>query len=269
MKCICCNEEKNLANSHVISNFIRKKIAGEKTENGIKYKFSYVDRPDLPSQDLPKPKLLCMDWDNKFGESIEGPASSILIPKGDPGNPLIWETLPIRQVEVTNIGGQPLYAGHYYIEDDTEDCALSKFTVLTAWRALHAMNAEGDLEAVQFLDSEEGKKLNCETIQFLKEANSTNYSFFPYHAKLYWLGPRSATVISGANDEIPFAWTIVTSTNQVGVAVMLGYWVILWSLRHDNYPSKFSALIEPTFFTWHSQVSRQLREYRLRNKKGS
>lgn len=260
MKCICCPMEGPIVDSHVISNFIRKAITGIDTPNGRKFQFRYVGRRDLPKQDLPKPKLLCENCDNKFGATIEGPAASVLIPKGDLASIAVWERLPLKYVTILEIEGQPLIAAQYRAEDDRSECALDKFTVLTAWRALHAMNANGDADAVDFLASDEGNRLQELTINFLNSSDHTNYLHFPYYSQLYFFGPKSAAIISGADDEVPFAWTFVRSGAQVGIAVLLGYWVILWSLLADDDPrTKFSELLIPTFVDWHAKVNRTLR----------
>ena len=259
MKCICCEREGSIVDSHIISNFIRKAITGIDTPNGKKFQFRYVGRQDLPKQDLPKPKLLCENCDSKFGSLIERPAASVLIPTGDLTSISVWNQLPLDYVNILEIGGQPLTAAQYRVENDVKECALFKFKVLTAWRALHAMNANGDRDAVDYLASDEGQRLQESTIHFLNKADHTNFLHFPYYSQLYLFGPRSAATISGADDEVPFAWTIVRSGEQVGIAVILGYWVILWSLLSDYDPrSNFRELLIPTFVDWHAKVNRSL-----------
>lgn len=159
--------------------------------------------------------------------------------------------------------GSSFKVAEYQIDSDDDDCALRKFSVLTAWRALHAMKADGVQEAVDFLDSEDGKRVQIETVNFLENTGSGTYMSFPYLAPLYLLGPYSAAAISGANDEVPFAWTFLRSGEQSGVAVILGFWVIIWPLLPDgDLRRKFIELQRLTFIDWHPQVSQQLREMR-------
>ena len=265
MECICCITGTPIVDSHIISNFIRKAITGIETPNGKKFQFSYVGRRDLPKQDLPKPKLLCEYCDNNFGSTIEKPAASVLIPGGNLASISVWNELPLHYVNILEIEGRPLTAAQYKIESDLKECAVFKFQVLTAWRALHAMNANGDRDAVEFLASDEGKRLQKTTTRFLTKSDHKNYLHFPYYSQLYLFGPRSAACISGADDEVPFAWTFIRSGEQIGVAVILGYWVILWSLLSDDDPrSNFRELLFPTFVDWHAQVNRMLCDSRLK-----
>lgn len=264
MKCICCDKDGATVDSHVISNFVRKAITGIETPMGKKFQFSYFGRADLPKQDLPKPKLLCQHCDNKLGSTIERSAASVLIPNGDLSLASTWKQLPLEYFDILDIGGSSLTAARYSIDDVILDCAVSKFSVLTAWRALHAMNAERNSDAVDFLASEEGRLLHGTTVRFLEDSDHTTYLHFPYFSQLYFFGPKSAATISGADDEVPFAWTFVRAKDQLGIGVILGYWVILWSLVSDDDPRiKFRDLLRPTFIDWHVKVNKTLHQNRL------
>lgn len=237
-------------------------ITGVKTSSGKRFTFQWCGQQSLPKQDLPKPKLLCSRCDNEFGRTIEGPASMVLLPKGDPGSLEAWNNLPYSVTTMPfQIGGKDFKVGEYQIERNDHDCALRKFSVLTAWRALHAMGVSGDMDAVNFLASADGKKIHDETVNFLEKVGPETYLQFPYLALLYFLGPIHAAVITGKSDEVPFAWAILQSGNQSGVAVMLGYWVIIWPLLPDHDPRRNPhELLYLTFVDWHANVMQQLRK---------
>lgn len=264
MNCICCGSPNNIVDSHVISKFIRMAITGVKTSNGKKFDFQWCGRRGLPRQDLPKPKLLCSTCDNRFGQTIEGPASKILLPNGDMGSQNVWESLPYSKTTMPfQIAGKDFKVGEYQIDRDDHDCALRKFSVLTAWRALHAMGVSGDIDAVNFLASVNGKKVQDETVSFLNKVGSETYLHFPYHALLYFLGPNHAATITGKKDEVPFAWTFLQSDNQSGIAVILGFWVIVWPLLPDGDPRRNAhELLRLTFVDWHAHVMQQLHKGR-------
>lgn len=262
MACICCGNPHTIIESHVISTFIRKAITGIQTKNGKKYSFKWYGRRDLPRQNLPKPKLLCSSCDNEFGHTIESPASRLLLPAGDLSTREAWDSL-LKKVRVTKmpfeIGGISLKVGEYQLVEEKDDYALNRFSVLTAWRALHAMSTEGHAGVVSFLASPDGQQIQKQTVDFLKKNESSNFLFFPYLASLYLLGPISAAAITGENDEVPFAWSFIQSHQQSCVAVILGFWVIVWPLLPDEDPRRdFRELLRCTFVDWHAQVSQQL-----------
>jgi hypothetical protein len=233
-----------------------------------KYQFRLLGRERVRfSQDLPKPKLLCSTCDSAFGSSIERPASLVIIPQGDVSSPQAWYSVRIRAHELPfKVAGLPFKVGSYQLRSFEEDCALEKFSVLTAWRALHAMCRDGVEEAREFLESRDGRVLNMSAIQFLKSANSDDYFVYPYLATIHFLGPNSAATVTGLDDEMPFAWTLLQTKGQSGVAVMLGYWVIVWPLLADGDRRRdFHELLQLTYVDWHASVIRQFREERQRS----
>lgn len=263
-KCVCCGFVGKLADSHVISKFVRLKLTGIETLKGKKFEFNYFQRTDLPKQDLPKPKLLCEPCDNKFGEDIEKLASKVLIPQGNVSVWSTWDQLPLYTKEILKIDGKEFNAATYQIESAVEECALVKFTVLTAWRALHAMSCDENKVAINFLASIKGRQLQHETVDFLRNGTYLNHLFFPYYSQIYFLGPDSAVAVTGANDESPFGWTFLEAGEQKGIAVILGYWVIIWSLQSDNdAPTGFKALIDKTFKVWLFDFASAMRQNRL------
>lgn len=262
MNCIYCEEDKPLVESHVISNFIRMKLTGIVGQNSTKkFRFRMLGHKIYLTQDLPKPQLLCKECDNGFGTHIERMASRVMLPNGDISSPQAWNTLPLNMRSLPfEIAGLPLIVGSYQLRDFEDDCALQKFAVLTAWRALHAMARDGNEEVREFLESDGGRRVNSTTIQFLKQANSNDYFIYPYLPTLHFLGPTSAANISGVDDEVPFAWAFLKSDKQNCMAVMLGYWVIIWPLLPDDDSGRnFHELLELTYIDWHAFVVQQFR----------
>lgn len=264
MKCICCVDSKDLVDSHVISKFVRMAITGIGAKKAKKFSFQWCGRRDLPRQDLPKPKLMCDDCDNGFGGTIENPASRILLPAGDLGNVSTWNKLACKTRTVTlPLGKNSMQVWEYQIDDPDRDCVLRKFSVLTAWRALHAMAADGQEDVARFMRSEDGPRIKRDAVEFLMRATQENYLVFPYPASLYFLGPASAAVISGSDDEVPFAWTFIETETDFAVAVIMGFWVIIWPLLPDLDPRRNSSdLLNAVFIDWHTQVHRQMVESR-------
>jgi hypothetical protein len=159
VNCICCDSTAPLANSHIISNFVRKRLTGiSDGKSQTKYEFRLLGHERVRiSQDLPKPKLLCATCDSEFGSTIERPASQVILPQGDVSDPHAWASLQIRAHEMPfKIADLPFKVGSYQPKNFEDDCALEKFAVLTAWRALLAMSRSGEEEAREFLESDDG-----------------------------------------------------------------------------------------------------------------
>ncbi len=264
MKCICCVDSENLIESHVISKFVRMAITGIDAKNAMKYSFQWCGRRDLPRQDLPKPKLLCDECDNGFGGTIENPASTILLPAGHLGQISTWNKLACKTRAMSlPLGKNSMEVWEYQIDEPDRDCVLRKFSVLTAWRALHAMARDGQEDVAHFMRSEDGSRIQRAAVDFLTTADQESYLFFPYLASLYFLGPASAATISGADDEVPFAWSFLETETEFAVAVIMGFWVIVWPLLPDSDSRRnSSALLHAVFVDWHAQVHRKLVESR-------
>lgn len=260
MKCICCNRVGDIADSHVISKFIRNKITGIDTGKGKKYEFQWCGLKGLPRQDLPKPKLLCKTCDNMFGGTIECAAAELLLPHGDASRLEVWKQLSLRTRRMPfDVEGLPFDVVEYQALSDVAANTLRKFSVLTAWRALHAMRSQGAKDATDYLASSDGQRAHDETIQFLEDDFPGADLLFPYYSELYFLGPVRAACISGSNDEVPFAWTFIGDSSQAGVAVLLGFWIIIWSLIPETDPrSDFNELQRLAFTDWMGHVVRAL-----------
>jgi hypothetical protein len=261
--CVCCGSNSNIVHSHVISNFIRKAITAIQTPGSEKFHFRWHGQ-SIPTQDLPKPKLMCNSCDEGFGNTIETPAAKLLLPNSELPSlttvPDSRSTIQLREFPF-EIGDQSFKAGEYQFIRDEDDCVMCKFSVLTAWRALHAMAREGNEGTLKFLATEDGKKVCNETLEFLKTTGPKSYLFFPYLAPLYLLGPNSAAAVTGANDEVPFAWAFIQFKEQSCVSVILGYWVIIWPLLPDMDPRRnYAELARGTFIDWHGEVMRQFRQ---------
>jgi hypothetical protein len=128
---------------------------------------------------------------------------------------------------------------------------------------MHAMRVRGDSDAVNFLCSVEGQKLNQATIQFLKSGDPNADLWFQYYSELYFLGPTSAAALSGSCAEVPFAWTFLNDGRRRGIGVLLGFWVIVWRLREDSdNEGSFPELMEMAFAEWLPQTGQRLESYR-------
>ncbi len=256
--CIYCGcDDVMLADSHVIPKSIRKRLTGLKTSSGnTQYKFRWFDRPDLPSQDLPKPNLLCERHDNLFGSKIEGFAAQALMPaKHDFSQshhlPPNWKiiSLPLDEGEVR--------VGSYNAPDAKFDDAVRKFAVLTAWRALHALRLDGEKPVVDFLRSVEGEQLNASTIRFLNLDTDHIDLLFENFAEIYFTGPDFAIDLTGSDEDMPFAYAYLERNNQIAIGVMMGFWVIVWPLLKDSDPMRdYEEICNMVFLDW--------REYMLK-----
>lgn len=262
MKCIRCDHVGDLADSHVISKFIRNKITGIDTGRGRgkTYEFQWCGLKGLPRQDLPKPKLLCKTCDNKFGGTIERAAAELLLPHDDASRLEVEKQLSFRTRRMPfDVEGLPFHVVEYQALSDDAANTLRKFSVLTGWRALHAMSSQGAKDAAEYLASTDGQRAHNETVHFLEDDFPGADLLFPYYSELYFLGPVRAACISGSIDEVPFAWTLIGEGSQLGVAVLLGFWVVIWSLVPETDPrSDFNELQRLTFIDWMGHVVRAL-----------
>jgi len=259
MQCIACGMDNiQLAKSHVIPNFIRKKLTGEETSCGNKkFQFNWVERPELPKQDLPKPFLMCKKCDNNFGAVIEREASKLLMPE-DTDNWDDWEKLPIFPKELYLIFDTPLKVGVYDYSLEREQEFLNKFAMLTAWRALHFMAREKTPLSVKFLELGRGVQMDLAVRDYLISTESAPHSLPA--AELYFLGPKTAAMTTGRDDEMPFAWAELGDEELLGIGVTFAFWVILWPVFEPiNDHKKLTRLEELCFKNWRQQMIYQLR----------
>jgi len=259
MICIACDKKvTQLAQSHVISNSFRKRLTGIVDSSGNKkFKFGWVDRPDLPRQDLPKPRLMCPKCDNELGAKIEMGAPSLLMPT-NVDCVQEWEQLPIESEPLYGIFDTPLYVGVYnYPENESE--VIDKFSLSVAWRSLHAMAKDGEQLSKNFLASARGETINNLTKKIL--FHDLGQSCAP-RVSLYYLGPKSAAMTTNSHDEIPFAWTEIGDSGELlGVGVAFAYWVILWPLfecEPIEYFDKLTRLEQLCFREWRGHMMSEL-----------
>lgn len=254
MTCIYCHQTVPLSDSHVISKFLRKRLTGiDRGAKGTKYEFRWRGQAGI-TQDLPKPKLMCSVCDGGF--TAEGRVPQFILPKGDLTDPGRWATLPLHDhVLPVHIAGAPMIVQEYQLDDAQDECDLDQFSVLTAWRALHAMAHDLNPDAVNFLQSTDGVRTDAATIAFLRQAQPGMHRLFPYLAKLYFLGPCSAAAVTGADDTMPFAWTFLQGEKQCGIAVVFAFWMIVWPLLPDNDSRRDSnELSQLAFVDWHAKL---------------
>lgn len=266
MTCIYCGSTvAKMANSHVISNFIRKRLTGMVGPKGSKtYQFRWFERPDMPEQDLPKPQLLCVEHDNRFGQVVESPAAIVLMP--NPANfltsatvPLGWHTVALPLADEI----KSITVAEYRPSNKVDDDAILRFPVLTAWRALHALKSDGHPDVIAFLSTAEGKELNEKTVKFLDpEAKNVDIGY-EYIAPIYLTGPQHACFLTGSDEDMPFAYAYLENDGQSCVAVLLGYWIIIWPLLPDGHPKRnFQAIRQMVFLHWHHHLREQYSQLR-------
>lgn len=255
MPCICCKEDNDLIDSHIISKFVRNRLTG--IENGASKRFEFRwSNGRRPTQDLQKRKLMCSTCDNEAGSVIETLASRLLIP-ADPTSPTSWERLPFRVEDLIEIGSKPVRGAVYAYDTPKENDCIAAFALLTAWRALHAMALDGEAAVINFLNSPQGAAIDHQTASYFHSVHTTKRVGTPPSpaAHLYFLGPKSAAIISGKNDDMPFAWGFLDDDGPLGIGVVFGYWIILWPFFDESTdPQKAAALRQACFIHWHGQI---------------
>ena len=259
MFCIACQKKREkLAKSHVIPNFIRKRIAGELDKQGHKrYKFNWIDRQDLPKQDLPKPNLMCQECDSKLGDLIENKMASLIMPP-NVDDLEQWKSMPIEPFSLDEVFDSQFFVGKYrYPLAESE--LLRKFATSVAWRALHSMKLEDRKLSTQFLNSQRGKNIDGSVRRYVFE-NEDMTEILP--AQLYYLGHNFANFLTDKDDEMPFGWAELGESEEIlGVGVILGYWIILWPVFESKpieYFDKLVRLEQICFINWVAEFRSQL-----------
>jgi len=255
MTCICCKTNSVSARGHIISNFIRKRVTGIETRSGKRFEFHWSGQKG-PTQDLQKRLLMCKACDNGAGSAIEERSATLLMPP-DPSNPDQWDEMPLVPVELLEFAGEPFKLAYYDYESSADQDYLDAFALLTAWRAVHALALDGQPAASKFLNSPKGKAVDIEVADYLHEVHTSN-QIAPQPvptAALYWQGPRMAVILSGKDDEMPFAWAVLEDQEPLGVAVLFGFWVILWPFFDESdEPEKYETLKRKCFIDWNVEI---------------
>ncbi|PMN98001.1 hypothetical protein BCT19_24685 [Vibrio splendidus] len=261
MKCIVCGiENQKLAKSHIVPNFVRKRLTGETDKEGNKkFKFKWIGRQDLPKQDLPKPYLMCKKCDNDLGAKVEKEIAPFIMPdRVDDMDS--WDSLNIYidTLDKVKVSGSPFHVGKYRCSN-SEELMLNKFSMSVAWRALHAMSIDGMPLSTEFIKTERGEKINSSAVSHIFN-DEPPYDL--YKASLYYLGPKSASFITNKIDEYPFGWVELGSNqSDLGIAVIFGCWVIIWPLGSGGmaeYYDHLDSLEIECFESWLLQVKSAL-----------
>jgi hypothetical protein len=259
MICIACGkEQQNLVNSHVVSNFIRKRLMGEtKSDGSRKFSFRWVGRKDLPKQDLPKPRLMCKTCDNNLGKEVEDGIAELLMPD-DVEAFDAWGDLPIRAHEIHGVFDDPLTLGVYDYPLSTQ-FMIEKFALSVAWRALHALAKDGEQHSCALLNSTRGANIDESVRHHLFSGACLQNT---YDAFIYYWSPSTVNFITNNSGDMPFAWAELGDEGEfLGVTVMFAYWVIVWPLferDRSQYSTKLDRLNKLCFMDWVAYVSRQL-----------
>lgn len=118
------------------------------------------------------------------------------------------------------------------------------------------MALEGKSLSSSFLSSPHGIKAN----QITKDDIFCHDEGPNYPAFIYYWPPETVKLIGGG--EMPFAWAELGDNGEfLGVAVIFGYWVIVWPLFEDTdarYSAKRDSLNRLCFLNWFGQVMNQL-----------
>lgn len=254
MNCICCKTDDKPIESHIISKFIRNRVTGVGTGKDKKFVFQW-SRGGKPRQDLQKRKLMCARCDNEAGSAIESLVADLLIPS-NPSSIAAWEELPFDYVTVIYIDIYPLNVGVYEYGNQTFQNGIAAFSLLTAWRALHAIAQDAYPNAVSFLDSQLGKSIDEAVSRYFHDVHtSRQVKAPPMKAHLYFMGPRSVRNITRANDEMPFAWALLEKDGVLGIGVAFAYWVVLWPLFDESRNHRaMRELKKMCFIDWHAQI---------------
>jgi len=266
MICIACGTEKEtLAKSHVVPNFIRKRLTGEVRENGSKkFSFNWVDRKDLPKQDLPKPNLMCEKCDNDLGARVENGIAPLLMPSRVDVQEE-WDKLEIFPHKINDVFDEPLTLG-VYNHPLRDQWRLEKFALSVAWRALHDLSKNGELFSSEFLGSARGSDINKTVVSHLFYNDVLPDPYYTLgstcNASIYYWSPSTVAFITNKDDEMPFAWAELAEGGEfLGVAVIFAYWVIVWPLfeyEDSQYSAKLKRLNKACFLDWIGQVNNQL-----------
>lgn len=227
MACIKCGKQEDLAESHIVPNFIRKRLTGEIGSNGNKkFSFEWNGTRKRTTQDLLKPHLMCRSCDSLMGSKVEKDIANLLMPK-DVDIWSDWQQLPIVAKKIDGVFADSLHLGKYTYDGENE-VLLDKFAILTAWRALHALALDNQLLSTRFLRSNQGIKINQTVIDYLFHDQPLTDGLSTY---LYYCPPKMISFISGSEDKLPFSWIEIGEGNQIsGVVVIFAFWIITWPL---------------------------------------
>jgi hypothetical protein len=219
----------------------------------------WINRQDLPKQDLPKPYLMCESCDNDLGAKVENHIATLIMPdKVDEMDS--WDELNIEMdtLDKVVVFDAPFHVGKYVCSEN-ERLLLNKFSMSVAWRVLHAMAKEGKPLSEKYLKTTHGESVNKTTINHIFN-DDPPYSLYP--ASLYYLGPKSASFITNAIDEYPFAWAeLGTNPSDLGIGVVFGCWVVIWPLGEGGageYFNHLDNLEKICFESWLFQVKSDL-----------
>lgn len=233
--CIRCRNNKATAKSHVIPNSIRKRMFGEEFEQGKKFSFKYIGRKELPTQDFPKPHLMCVPCDNKFGADIERDLPSLLMPvKVD--DPNEWEKLGLIQLD----------HGPFKAYPTRFQPILEKNAALISWKVMHevAINEKPDL--LDFLKSPDGQKLDFAMLDFI-DKGSLKSSDVQLKNPVFWkIEPKTAAAITGKCDELPVSWRVLYDHGKpetASIFAVFGLWVVGWQLPQSVIPLEVSLAL--------------------------
>jgi len=221
--CIRCLVSAADAQSHIVPNSIRLRLYGTLSTPGRQFAFSYIGRPDLPKQDFPKPHLMCITCDNKFGSDVEAKLPALLMP-ADVDDPAGWEGLGLIN----------LAHGPFKAYPPAAQPLITLNAALIAWKVLHAVARDGrHPELSTFLQTAGGKALDHAMLHFIIQQPPA-VPVVRLNAPVFWkIPPETAAALTGKDDELPICWAVQYEQGKpeaASIFALFGFWVVAWQL---------------------------------------
>lgn len=227
--CIQCLVNPADADSHVVPNSIRKRMYGEKRENGKRFAFSYIGRPELPGQDFPKPKLMCRACDSKFGSDLEKTLPELLMP-ADVDDPKSWDELGLIDLD----------HGPFKDYPPAVQPLLKRNAALIAWKVLHAVARDGKTpDLSNFLQTTAGEALDHAMLHFIIQQALPLPTILLKEPVLWKIEPKTAAAITGKNDDLPISWAVnyeLGNPEPASISAVFGLWIVGWQLPESTLP---------------------------------
>ncbi|MFK4447130.1 hypothetical protein ABH944_007423 [Caballeronia udeis] len=259
-RCIYCGESKDLANSHVISEFIRNKLFGQDSRKSNRYDFkskrangvrsAAANVKIIATQSLPTAPLMCIECDSHFGGTIEAEVSRLIDNSGIAQKPnLIYTSLNLTRAphEETLLGRDAPCGYSVFDSCPIENLTLlGHFARLTCWRAMHAMARSGISEVEKFIKSPLGAAADMNARNLLDSKDRTILD----HAELLLPDKELLLDTLGGNTSWSSYGWYWSHDNALGKAVVVwcSHWVAVW------VPAAFVTSMDLPGFITHSLI---------------
>lgn len=221
MQCIKCLVKTADAKSHVVPNSIRQNMYGDKAGKNTKFEFTYIGRKDLPSQDFPKPNLMCRACDSQFGSGIESGLPKLIMP-ANVDDPKSWDALKLI----------PLTHGPYKDYPREMQPELKRNAALIAWKVMHAVDRDGSApDLSEFLQTPAGQALDHAMLHFINSQDLPRPTISLREPVFWKIEPTTAASLTGKNDELPISWAVIFEPKKpetASIFAVFGLWVVGW-----------------------------------------